>query len=931
MRVYDRRANGFLPGEGCGFVVLKRLEDARRDGDAIYAVVRGWGLSSDGRGGITAPNAHGQALAMRRAHARAGYSPRDLAFVEGHGTGTPVGDVAELEGIALALNEGAEPPARSCGVTSVTSIIGHTKAAAGIAGFIKAVMAVNRRVLPPTANCTEPNPIFNDKARCLYPILQGEIRKPTETLRAGVSAAGFGGINCHVTLESGDPPSTKFAPSIAERTLLVANQETELFALAAPTVPALLDRVRAVQTLADGMSIGELADLAALLARELNPAHPIRVAVIGSKPESLLESLQNLDRMLRDQPPAPGEFASSPRQDIWLGNATHSCRIGFLFPGQGSQQINMARTLVERFDWARQITKQAERSRPSLRSVVFAPLDRVVDSAQLDEWSSALAQTEIAQPAVCLASALWTERLKELGISPVAVGGHSLGELTAFWSAGVFDLDSLFNLAALRGRAMAAPPARAGAMAALACSRKDAEAILKRVDGYAVIANLNSPRQTVLSGERAAVEQAVQFAEARHIKGRLLPVSNAFHSKFVKAAAARLRAGVPVPDAAPATAIRVLSCMDGKPVRPGAKLKDHFARQVLSQVNFVALVKAMARECDLLVEVGPGQVLSGLVSAITDGKAPLCLSVESKPAHDRDLNNLLACVFVRGGKINWPALYENRLVRPFIPASQRKFIENPCEKPFPSSLPAATSAATRAASSAESALAEATKPPALAPPTPAAAPTSIPNLVLELVSKRTGFPPDSLSLEMRLLDDLNLDSIKGAELIAEGAKRLGIAGQLDPTKLGGATLAEVAERLEKVLAESRGPSAEPTIPVSTTQAAPSVWVRDFVLDYVAEPLPARVAASRRDTTPLVILCEPSERAIADALGARLCGSAAHCDVLTFAEASAAACGKTRLPRRHPVRWRRLRCAFARCRHRILLRHRCGGQPASGTA
>lgn len=143
MAVYDRSASGFMPGEGCGFVALKRLADARRDGNYVYTVLKGWGISSDGKGEITAPSGVGQAIALRRAYAKAGYSPLSLDFVEGHGTGTPVGDRAELTGIALAMEADAIPTARTCGITSFKSIVGHTKAAAGVGAFIKAVMAVN--------------------------------------------------------------------------------------------------------------------------------------------------------------------------------------------------------------------------------------------------------------------------------------------------------------------------------------------------------------------------------------------------------------------------------------------------------------------------------------------------------------------------------------------------------------------------------------------------------------------------------------------------------------------------------------------------------------------------------------------------------------------------------------------------------------------
>jgi enediyne polyketide synthase len=212
MTVYDKRGSGFLPGEGCGFVALKRLEDARAARDDVYAVIRGWGISSDGRGAVTAPRADSQSLMLRRAYERAGFSPRELAFVEGHGTATVAGDKAELEGIQLAIDAFGEAPPRSLGMTSAKSLIGHTKAASGLLGLIKTVMAVNRRVVPPTAACREPNPVFVRTAHALYPVRRGEARDPSDRIRAGASAMGFGGINCHVALESADPPSAKLEP-----------------------------------------------------------------------------------------------------------------------------------------------------------------------------------------------------------------------------------------------------------------------------------------------------------------------------------------------------------------------------------------------------------------------------------------------------------------------------------------------------------------------------------------------------------------------------------------------------------------------------------------------------------------------------------------------------------------------------------------------
>ncbi|MFN6033863.1 MAG: beta-ketoacyl synthase N-terminal-like domain-containing protein, partial [Dolichospermum sp.] len=300
MTVYDKRASGFIPGEGCGFVVLKRLEDAQRDGNYIYATINGWGISSDGKGGITAPSKIGQSKALLRAYQKAGYSPHTLNFIEGHGTGTAVGDRTELEGIALAMSQHGEIVPRSVGMTSFKSIVGHTKAASGIGAFIKSVIAVNQRILPPTAGCQEPNPIFDTSAQCLYPVLTGEIRNPNETLKAGIFGAGFGGINCHVAISSGDAPANHLKSSVREASLLVSNQDTEIFIMSAFFVEDLLERIQILIELAQGMSRGEMVDLAAKLAQDNQDSLPIRAAIVAHNPNQLLDSLFRIKQILNN-------------------------------------------------------------------------------------------------------------------------------------------------------------------------------------------------------------------------------------------------------------------------------------------------------------------------------------------------------------------------------------------------------------------------------------------------------------------------------------------------------------------------------------------------------------------------------------------------------------------------------------------------------
>lgn len=842
MSVYDKAGQGFVPGEGCGFVVLKSHDDAVRDGDTIYAVVRGWGISSDGKGGITAPKASGQATALSRAYARAGYRVQDLHFIEGHGTGTAVGDRVELQGIALAAQEHGEIAPRTVGMTSFKSLVGHTKAAAGIGGFIKAVLAVNQRVIPPTVGCETPHPAFDAEALGLYPVREGWSLPKDGLVRAGVSGMGFGGINCHVTLESGGPAAALLPPGMDEEMAFASAQQAEIFMLGAASAAQLGEEVQKLRALCEGMSKAELCDLAAQTNRNLPAAKqaPYRLGIAATSADDLLAKLTSAAREVQA---APERGAREISADIVLGR-TGPARVGFLFPGQGSQQINMARMLVRRHSWARGLVEQADEVlrahgfRP-VSEVMFRPMDRAFGTPLAQTWAEELKDTRNAQVAICTASALFAEYLRRLGIAPTVVAGHSLGELAGLYAAGAMEFHTLIRLAAERGQAMAQQGSRAGAMASITCSEEQARQLLASVAGYAVVACLNGPNQTVLSGDAAAIADVADEARRRGLAVRELAVSNAFHSELVSDAAHHLSTLDWVPMEGPLR-VPFISSLDAAVHQGSVALRPYCSRQLLAPVRFSDTARSLAAHCDIAVEVGPGRALSGMVQDTLGTQGPACWPLESRSGSDIDLARALAHLFVAGCDLHTEELYQGRLIRPFTPAKSKLFIDNPCERPM--KMDASGVAAGRdtllplvrgvlsgiaapamqeylqrrgqfleqviradMAAAAPAQVHQTHRPAAeqaapSARPAGQAAPVSrggagTIELLRAYIAQQTGFSAETLHGGLRLLDDLNLDSIKAGELIARMAAQVGRPGSIDPAPLLNATLAELAEAL----------------------------------------------------------------------------------------------------------------------------------------
>ncbi len=813
MRVYDARATGFWPGEGCGFVVLMRADQARAEGRRIHGVIRGWGVASDGSGGMTRPEASGQLLALERAYRRAGFGAETIGYFEGHGTGTEVGDLTELDVILRARGTGTAPAAA---LGSIKANMGHTKAAAGVAGLIKATMSVRAQVLPPLAGQRDPHPrLVRDRADLRTP-RSGELWPSGMPLRAAVSAMGFGGIDTHVVIESATP-ERRTALTDDERALISSPQDAELFLLEGADTQALRDQIARLRALAGRLSLAEMADVActlqnSLAAKATAGADARRAAVVASTPGELDERLGVLDAWLAEGV----EVRLDVARGISLGAlGGTSPRIGFLFTGQGAPS-NVAGGL-----WARRFE--------SLRPLYDAVATRVAAEAATTTDTTA---TQIAQPAIVTNSLAALRLLDELGVCAEVAVGHSLGEITACHWASVFDADALVRIAAARGRAMADLAASNGTMASLAAT---AEEVGTLIAGHAVvIAGLNGPRRTVIAGEANAVTAVVEIARARSIPATALAVSHAFHSPLVAAAEPALRAQLDRERFEPVER-RVLSTVSGTPLGRDDDVRELLCRQVTHPVRFVEAV-SHARNVDLWIEVGPGHVLSGLVADL--GPAP-AIALDAGSESIAGLLRATGAVWALGGAVDPQPLFAGRFARAFDLDRPLSFFANPCEQaPLPSD--AGTHAVAAHTTSGATATVDRDHEPAA---TNGAAhgngaesaddPAAVLEVVRRLVAEQVELPVSAVGDDDRLLGDLHLNSITVGQLAVDGARRLGLPAPADPASYAGATVAELAI----ALAELRTGGA----PKAPRRIAEGVgpWVRPFVVREVERPRPSR--------------------------------------------------------------------------------------------
>ncbi len=607
-KAFDSEANGFVRGEGAGMVVLKRLSKALEDGDPIQGVIIGTSLNQDGHtNGISLPSAEAQARLVRDACIDAGIEPNDVGFVEAHGTGTAVGDPIEAHALSEALCRDRDP-ATPLPIGSVKTNLGHLETAAGVAGLVKAMLVLERRIIPPSLHFDKPNENIDLKALKLRVPVVSEPFPPTKGERiAGVNSFGFGGANAHVLLAEAphrtaehhcDYPAGRAWPMV-----ISARSETALRNTAAKLAGWLEEHSNA------NGSTPLLPDLTYTLGARRNH-HPYRLTLVA---QSMAEAVQQLSGYAASEENLQARFAFTPRPE-------KPPRIAYVMSGQGPQWWGMGRELMPREPvFARTMERCAAAMEPFARFSLLEELGRTEETSQMH-------RTEIAQPAIFAMQVALAELWKSWGVQPAAIVGHSVGEIAAACVAGIFSLEEAARIIVLRARFMDECARGEGTMLAVGLGEDEARALIARHDRTVTIAAFNGPRSLTLAGARISLEAMVAELEPQGVFARLVRVDHPFHHPLMRPASAELEkalAGLkPQVETTP-----FFSTVTGAQTAGIDCVPEHWGRGVRQPVQFAPAVNALADfGVDVWLEIGAHPALVHSIQECLNGrgvKAPV--------------------------------------------------------------------------------------------------------------------------------------------------------------------------------------------------------------------------------------------------------------------------------------------------------------------
>ncbi|HAF96652.1 MAG TPA: hypothetical protein DCG50_11495 [Elusimicrobia bacterium] len=667
---FDERANGFVMAEAVSIYILKRLSDAVRDGDKIYALINSVGASSDGKGkGITAPNPKGQRIAIENAFSQVDYSPADVDMVEAHGTATKVGDAAEVQVLKEVFGPHMDG-SRKIGLTSIKSQIGHTKAAAGAVGIAKTALALYNKILPPSINCVKPNPGID--LNLFRVITKKEEWKKQGTRRANVSSFGFGGANFHVTMEEYTGPGHQLyikaggekessAVEIRENPKIpFSHLQGEAAIFTAPTQKGVIDQAKefAASVVSKWHETYPLVQFTHTLAEK--PREKWGVSIVAKSPADLKEKIAFLEKSAKEETWTAPPLNLKLKGVYTFKTGKNAAKTGFLFPGQGSQYVDMMRDLAGKYKIVQDTFDEAD---AILEKMIDTRLTEVLWSKpeeskeELEKREASIKQTQLTQPAMMTADIAMFRLLGQFGIKPDMAIGHSLGEYAAATAAGIFTFENGLRAVTSRAKEMSKVKVKdPGKMASVAWPHNKVEAELKKIKGYVICANKNCPLQTVIAGEKKAVEQAIELFTSLGVQAQEIAVSHAFHSSIIEPAMGPYRQFLESIPISP-SAIPILSNVtaDYFPAdRQG--VYDMLIKQMVSPVEFIKQLERMYSDgVRTFIECGPKRVLSAFAASTFKNKSDITILSSNHPKRGgiTEFNDLLANMTALGIPVKW--------------------------------------------------------------------------------------------------------------------------------------------------------------------------------------------------------------------------------------------------------------------------------------
>lgn len=669
LRPFDKGADGTMLGEGIGMVVLKRLEDAERDGHRIYAIIKGIGTSSDGRAkGILAPRVEGEELALRRAYENAGISADTVGLIEAHGTSIPLGDVTEIQSLRRVFGERGGGPPR-CAVGSVKSMIGHLIPASGIAGIIKTALALYHKTLPPTLHCEEPNPNLEIEKTPFY--INTETRPwihglPDTPRRAGVNAFGFGGINAHAILEEYvgvEGPTNEY---------YMHTWDTELCIFSGESRKDLIEQCKKIYAFISSAQDITLKDLA-YTVNSLMDSKPYQLAIVGASINELGKKLEYAIKKLQD----PTCLKIKDKSGIYFFEQPLAQRgkLAFLFPGEGSQYVNMLSDLCIHFPEVRHCFDLLDlaysgHSRDFLPSQIIFPAPKGAED-YISRSGDMLWRMDVAVDAVIAADRALFRLLNHLEIKPHAVLGHSSGEFMALEAAGTFDVSDdkkliqhIINGNKLIERMSGTPEIEEFLLVAVgAGDKKVLSDIIDESAGKILIAMDNCINQVVICGEKKLMDSAVDRLKETGAICQTLPFSRPYHTAMFKQGREALRDYFRNIEVVPPK-IEVYSCVTAKPIPFDAEAVSRLAvEQWAAPVRFRETIESMYRDgINIFLEVGPKSNLTGFVKDILRGKEHLSVASNVNTRSGiTQLNHVLGLLAAHGVAMNLDTLYKRRM------------------------------------------------------------------------------------------------------------------------------------------------------------------------------------------------------------------------------------------------------------------------------